>query len=219
MADIFIRQSGQDSETGAASGERIRRERPTWSLFYDKDNIRAGQRWQRRLRDELTSCRKDGNTKLWPKEGTGEPLILSHGSPVWSLAALANGRLASGGGEIKLWLVDEQKLIAALCLRAGRSAPTLPGSRAVAASLRTGVPQTRNRSQLPGPLDKSGISSAQSALSGSSVLHRVTDDPNGSAAILASALPGGVGGLLPRSRQNMFCSSAMIASMASTKVR
>ncbi len=34
---------------------------------------------------------------------------------------LADGRLASGGydGTIKLWLVDEQKLIAALCLRAG----------------------------------------------------------------------------------------------------
>jgi hypothetical protein len=26
-------------------------------LFYDKDNIRAGQRWQERLREELTSCR------------------------------------------------------------------------------------------------------------------------------------------------------------------
>jgi WD40 repeat protein len=57
MADIFISHSGQDSETAAAIGERIRRERPTWSLFYDKDNIRAGQRWQERLREELTSCR------------------------------------------------------------------------------------------------------------------------------------------------------------------
>ena len=36
---------------------------------------------------------------------------------------LADGRLASAGndGTIKLWLVDEQKLIAALCLRAGRN--------------------------------------------------------------------------------------------------
>jgi WD40 repeat protein len=35
----------------------------------------------------------------------GEPLILSHGSPISSLAVLADGRLASGGddGQIKLW--------------------------------------------------------------------------------------------------------------------
>ena len=26
-------------------------------MFYDKDNIRAGQRWQERLREELQSCR------------------------------------------------------------------------------------------------------------------------------------------------------------------
>ena len=57
MADIFISHSGKDNELAAAIGERIRRERPTWSLFYDKDNIRAGQRWQERLREELTSCR------------------------------------------------------------------------------------------------------------------------------------------------------------------
>ena len=57
MADIFISHSGKDSEIAAAIGERIRRERPTWSLFYDRDNIRAGQRWQERLREELTSCR------------------------------------------------------------------------------------------------------------------------------------------------------------------
>ena len=39
------------------------------------------------------------------------------------LAVLADGRLASGGndGSIKLWLVEEQRLIAALCLRAGRN--------------------------------------------------------------------------------------------------
>src|SRR6516162_4880595 len=57
MADIFISHSGEDSEVAARIGERIRRERPSWSLFYDKDNIRAGQRWQERLREELTSCR------------------------------------------------------------------------------------------------------------------------------------------------------------------
>jgi hypothetical protein len=51
-------------------------------------------------------------------------VVLVHGGGwVWSLAALADGGLASGGedGNIKLWLVDEQKLIAALCLRAGRN--------------------------------------------------------------------------------------------------
>src|SRR3954451_1620168 len=57
MADIFISHSSEDSEVAAAISERIRRERPTWSLFYDKDNIRAGQRWQERLREELQSCR------------------------------------------------------------------------------------------------------------------------------------------------------------------
>src|SRR3954466_3991161 len=57
MADIFISHSSQDSKAAAAIGERIKRERPTWSLFYDKDNIRAGQRWQERLREELQSCR------------------------------------------------------------------------------------------------------------------------------------------------------------------
>jgi hypothetical protein len=57
MADIFISHSGKDNAVAAAIDERIRRERPTWSLFYDKDNIRAGQRWQERLREELTRCR------------------------------------------------------------------------------------------------------------------------------------------------------------------
>ena len=58
MADIFISHSGNDNEIAAAIGERLQRERPTWSLFYDKDNIRAGQRWQERLRDELTDAAK-----------------------------------------------------------------------------------------------------------------------------------------------------------------
>jgi hypothetical protein len=57
MADIFISHSNKDNEAAAAISERIRRERPTWSLFYDDDNIRAGQRWQERLREELQSCR------------------------------------------------------------------------------------------------------------------------------------------------------------------
>jgi hypothetical protein len=35
--------------------------------------------------------------KLWPKEGTGEPVVLAHGGRVLSLAVLADGRLASGG--------------------------------------------------------------------------------------------------------------------------
>jgi WD40 repeat protein len=72
----------------------------------------------------LASGGRDGNIKLWPKEGTGEPVVLSHGGGwVTSLAVLADGRLASAGldGKIKLWLVDEPKLIAALCLRAGRN--------------------------------------------------------------------------------------------------
>jgi len=58
-----------------------------------------------------------------PRLGGGEPVVLSHGSTIYSLAVLPDERLASGGndGKIKLWLVDEQKLVAALCLRAGRN--------------------------------------------------------------------------------------------------
>jgi len=53
----------------------------------------------------LASGGTDGTIKLWPKEGTGEPVVLSQGSWVLSLAVLADGRLASGGedGAIKLW--------------------------------------------------------------------------------------------------------------------
>ncbi|TAZ43485.1 toll/interleukin-1 receptor domain-containing protein, partial [Rhizobium ruizarguesonis] len=57
LADIFISHSSQDNAVAAFIAERIKRERPTWSLFYDADNIRAGQRWQERLREELQSCR------------------------------------------------------------------------------------------------------------------------------------------------------------------
>jgi WD40 repeat protein len=71
----------------------------------------------------LASGGEDGKIKIWPKDGTGEPVVLAHGSWVWSLAVLPDGRLASGGddGKINLWLVDDQKLITALCLRAGRN--------------------------------------------------------------------------------------------------
>ena len=100
----------------------------------------------------------DGKIKLWPKEGTDEPVVLAHGGPVWSLAVLADGRLASGGedGTIKLWLVDEQKLIAALCLRAGRNltkaewaryigsdTPWQPSCRDLPSNWRTTGPVTR----------------------------------------------------------------------------
>jgi WD40 repeat protein len=56
----------------------------------------------------LISGGEDGNIKVWPKEGTGEPVVLSHGSPVTSLAMLVDGRLASGGkdGKIKLWPME-----------------------------------------------------------------------------------------------------------------
>jgi len=73
---------------------------------------RAAGQWQRGRQDQAVA-----------QGGTGQPVLLSQGSWVLSLAVLADGRLASGGddGKIKLWLVGEQKLIAALCLRAGRS--------------------------------------------------------------------------------------------------
>jgi hypothetical protein len=56
---------------------------------------------------------------------------------VSSLAVLADGRLASGDadGNIKLWLVDEQKLIAALCLRAGRNLTKAEWARYVGADI------------------------------------------------------------------------------------
>jgi len=51
----------------------------------------------------LASGGEDGKIKLWPKEGTGEPVVLAHGG-VSSLAVLQDGRLVSGGGaEIKVW--------------------------------------------------------------------------------------------------------------------
>jgi len=56
MADIIISHSIQDKDAAAAIGERIRRERPTWSLFYAKGNIRAGQRWLIRGEDRACSA-------------------------------------------------------------------------------------------------------------------------------------------------------------------
>jgi WD40 repeat protein len=56
----------------------------------------------------LASGGFDGNIKLWPKEGTGQPAVLPQDSAAWSLAVLADGRLASGGddGKIRLWPKD-----------------------------------------------------------------------------------------------------------------
>jgi WD40 repeat protein len=56
----------------------------------------------------LASGGFDGQVKLWPKSGAGEPLVLRQGSPVRSLTAMADGRLVSGGedGQIKLWPSD-----------------------------------------------------------------------------------------------------------------
>ena len=49
-----------------------------------------------------------GTIKLWPKDGSGEPMVLSHNSSAFSLAVLVDGRLASGGidGNVKLWPKD-----------------------------------------------------------------------------------------------------------------
>jgi WD40 repeat protein len=80
--------------------------------------------WLGVLQDgRLASASGDGHIKLWPQEGTGEPTVLEHGEASSSLAVLQDGRLASGGvdGGIKLWITDEEKPIAALCLRAGRN--------------------------------------------------------------------------------------------------
>jgi WD40 repeat protein len=71
----------------------------------------------------LVSGGGNGQIKLWPADGQGEPVVLTHGSRINFLAVLPDGRLASGDddGRIKLWLVDVKKLIADLCLRAGRN--------------------------------------------------------------------------------------------------
>jgi hypothetical protein len=70
----------------------------------------------------LASASDDGRIKLWPRDGVGEPVLLSHGNEIQSLAVLADGRLVSSGNrQIKLWLVEDESLVAALCLRAGRN--------------------------------------------------------------------------------------------------
>jgi WD40 repeat protein len=103
----------------------------------------------------LASGGADGEIKLWPKDGTGEPVVLTHGGTVTSLAELSDGRLASGGedGKIKLWLVREEKLLAALCLRPVEilartsglviSAPALPGNQAAATGPQIGGHQIK----------------------------------------------------------------------------
>ena len=45
----------------------------------------------------LASGGDDDKVKLWPRDGAGEPMVLSHGSSIKSLAVLPDGRLASGG--------------------------------------------------------------------------------------------------------------------------
>jgi hypothetical protein len=47
----------------------------------------------------------NGDIKIWPKDGRGEPVVLGHGDEVSSLAVLADGRLAGGDndGNINIW--------------------------------------------------------------------------------------------------------------------
>jgi hypothetical protein len=56
----------------------------------------------------LASGSDDGTIKLWPRDGTGDPLVLTHGGVVLSLAVVPGGRLASSSddGTIKLWPGD-----------------------------------------------------------------------------------------------------------------
>src|SRR4051794_31367436 len=56
----------------------------------------------------LASGGGDGQIKIWPKDGRGEPVVLAHGRSVGSLAVLPGGRLASASldGLIKLWPKD-----------------------------------------------------------------------------------------------------------------
>jgi len=71
----------------------------------------------------LASGGQDGKIRVWPRDTGEAPVVLARGGGwVWSLAALADGRLASGSedSKIRLWLVEEEKILLALCLRAGR---------------------------------------------------------------------------------------------------
>jgi hypothetical protein len=47
-----------------------------------------------RIGGRLASSDFEGKIKLWPKDGAGEPVVLTHGSTVLSLAVLEDGRLA-----------------------------------------------------------------------------------------------------------------------------
>jgi WD40 repeat protein len=95
----------------------------------------------------LASGGGDGRIKLWPAKGTGEPVVLTHGGTIQSLAVLLDGRLGSAGNDvdsvIKLWLVNEEKLIAALCLRAGRNLSKDEWARYMGDTPR--LPRCRNR--------------------------------------------------------------------------
>jgi WD40 repeat protein len=44
----------------------------------------------------LASGGEDGEIKLWPEDGAGEPTVLDHGSSGWSPAVLPDGQLARG---------------------------------------------------------------------------------------------------------------------------
>ena len=77
----------------------------------------------------LVSGGQDGAIRIWLKGPGDARVVLSQGSPVKSLAVLADGRLASGGqdGTVKIWQLDEQKLIADLCVRLSAGQKTYIG--------------------------------------------------------------------------------------------
>jgi WD40 repeat protein len=70
----------------------------------------------------LVSGGEDGNIKIWPKEGTSEPVVLSRGSPVTSLAMLADGRLASASGWEPVVLSHGSPVLSLAALADGRLA-------------------------------------------------------------------------------------------------
>ncbi len=80
----------------------------------------------------LASGGDDGQIKLWPRDGVGEPVVLTHGGRVQSLAVLADGRLASGGddGQIKLWPRDGEGEPVVLTHGSGFTLPGGAGGRA-----------------------------------------------------------------------------------------
>ena len=125
------RNSATAQERGCAAGEPL-----VLSPGSSNNDFEAVQSLAVLADGWLASGGEDGLVKLWSTKFTGEPVVLSGlgspghelkghglGSGVSSLAVLPDGRLVSAGfdGAIKLWMVNEQKLIAALCLRAGRN--------------------------------------------------------------------------------------------------